>query len=98
MGAAGVGVAQAALDLALHRLRTRKAFGGPLSKMQYWQFKMAERAAEPEAAMAKAYGARVAVDTVRDTLQIHGGFGFARQIGETGSRFDSRNSTATRRY
>ncbi|MEU0494516.1 acyl-CoA dehydrogenase family protein [Mycobacterium sp. NPDC006124] len=107
IGAAGVGVAQAALDLAVHRLRTRKAFGGPLGKMQHWQFKMAERAteiecarmlyqkaatrldegdrsAEPEAAMAKAYGTRVAVDVVRDAMQIHGGFGFARQIGETG--------------
>jgi len=107
IGAAGVGVAQAAVDLAVHRLRTRHLFGGPLGKMQYWQFKMAERAteiecarslyqkaamrldlgdrdAEPEAAMAKAYGTRVAVDTVRDALQIHGGFGFAREVGETG--------------
>nr|WP_234809269.1 acyl-CoA dehydrogenase family protein [Mycobacteroides saopaulense] len=107
IGAAGVGVAQAALDLAVHRLRTRNLFGGPLGRMQYWQFKMAERAteiecarslyqkaaarldrgeasAEPEAAMAKAYGTRVAVDTVRDALQIHGGYGFARRVAETG--------------
>jgi alkylation response protein AidB-like acyl-CoA dehydrogenase len=75
--------------------------------MQYWQFKMAERAtevecarmlyqkaatrldrgdrsAEPEAAMAKAYGTRVAVDTVRDAMQIYGGYGFAREVSETG--------------
>lgn len=107
IGAAGVGVAQAAVDLAVHRLRTRRLFGGPLGKMQYWQFKMAERAteiecarllyqkaatrldrgdrtAEPEAAMAKAFGTRIAVDTVRDALQIHGGYGFARQVAETG--------------
>ncbi|MCX6469188.1 MAG: acyl-CoA dehydrogenase family protein [Corynebacteriales bacterium] len=107
IGAAGVGVAQAALDLAVHRLRTRQVFGGPLGRMQHWQFTLAQRAteiecarslyqkaamrldlgdraAEPEAAMAKAYGTRVAVDTVRDSLQIHGGFGFARQIAETG--------------
>lgn len=107
IGAAGVGVAQAALDLAVDRLRTRHAFGGPLGKLQYWQFKIAEHAtniecarmlyqkaamrldteggtAEPEAAMAKAYGTRVAVDVVRDSLQIHGGFGFARKISETG--------------
>ncbi len=107
IAAAGVGVAQAALDLAVERLRTRHAFGGPLGKLQYWQFKMAERAteiecsrtlyqkaatrldaeggsAEPEAAMAKAYATRVAVDTVRDSLQIHGGYGFARQVSETG--------------
>ncbi|WP_405166494.1 acyl-CoA/acyl-ACP dehydrogenase [Nocardia sp. NBC_01499] len=107
IGAAGVGVAQAAVDLAVHRLRTRQLFGGPLGKMQYWQFKMAERAteiecartlyqkaatrldqgdrnAEPEAAMAKAYGTRIAVDTVRDAMQIYGAFGFARQVSETG--------------
>lgn len=107
IGAAGVGVAQAALDLAVERLRTRKAFGGPLGKMQYWQFKIAEHAtniecarmlyqkaamrldteggnAEPEAAMAKAVGTRVAVDVVRDSLQIHGGYGFARKVSETG--------------
>ncbi|MBV6756159.1 acyl-CoA/acyl-ACP dehydrogenase [Rhodococcus opacus] len=107
IGAAGVGVAQAALDLAVHRLRTRQLFGGPLGKMQYWQFKMAERAteiecartlyqkaalrldrgdrtAEPEAAMAKAFGTRIAVDTVRDSMQIHGGYGFAREVAETG--------------
>ncbi|PPJ25790.1 acyl-CoA dehydrogenase [Nocardia nova] len=107
IGAAGVGVAQAALDLAVDRLRTRNLFGGPLGKMQYWQFKMAERAteiemarslyqkaairldhgdrsAEPEAAMAKAFGTRIAVDTVRDSIQIHGGYGFAREVAETG--------------
>lgn len=106
IGAAGVGVAQASLDLAVHRMRTRHAFGGPLGRLQHWQFKMAERATEieaarslyqkaallidrgespePEAAMAKAYGTRVAVDVVRDALQIHGALGFARQVGETG--------------
>ena len=107
IGAAGVGVAQAALDLAVHRLRTRQLFGGPLGRMQYWQFKMAERAteiecarmlyqkaatridrgdrnAEPEAAMAKAFGTRMAVDTIRDSLQIHGAYGFARSVAETG--------------
>ncbi|WP_337251496.1 acyl-CoA dehydrogenase family protein [Mycobacteroides chelonae] len=50
IGAVGVGVAQAALDLAVHRLRTRHLFGGPLGKMRYWQFKMAERATEIECA------------------------------------------------
>jgi alkylation response protein AidB-like acyl-CoA dehydrogenase len=107
IGAAGVGVAQAAIDLAVHRLRTRQVFGRPLGAMQHWQFKMAERAtelecarslyqkaamlldsgdatAEPEAAMAKAYGTRLANDVVRDAIQIHGAVGFARQVGETG--------------
>ncbi len=107
IGAAGVGVAQAALDLAVERLRTRQVFGGPLGRMQHWQFKLAERAtelecarslyqkaallldsgdrtAEPEAAMAKAYSTRLANDLVRDSIQIHGAVGFARQVGETG--------------
>lgn len=107
IGAAGVGVAQAALDLAVERLRTRQIFGGPLGAMQHWQFTMAQRAteiecarmlyqkaatlldrgdrsAEPEAAMAKAYGTRLANDLVREAIQIHGALGFARQVGETG--------------
>ena len=107
IGAAGVGVAQAALDLAVERLRTRHVFGGPLGAMQHWQFTMAQRAteiecartlyqkaatlldrgdrnAEPEAAMAKAYGTRLANDLVREAIQIHGALGFARQVAETG--------------
>lgn len=107
IGAAGVGVAQAALDLAVQRLRTRQVFGGPLGAMQHWQFTMAQRAteiecartlyqkaatlldrgdrsAEPEAAMAKAYGTRLANDLVREAIQIHGALGFARQVSESG--------------
>lgn len=107
IGAAGVGVAQAALDLAVERLRTRQVFGGPLGAMQHWQFVMAQRAteiecarslyqkaailldrgdasAEPEAAMAKAYGTKLANDIVREAIQIHGALGFARQVGESG--------------
>ena len=37
-----------------------------------------------EAAMAKAYGTRLANDLVREAIQIHGALGFARQVGETG--------------
>jgi alkylation response protein AidB-like acyl-CoA dehydrogenase len=107
IGAAGVGVAQAALDLAVERLRTRHVFGAPLGAMQHWQFTMAQRAteiecartlyqkaatlldrgdrnAEPEAAMAKAYGTRLANDLVREAIQIHGALGFARQVTESG--------------
>jgi alkylation response protein AidB-like acyl-CoA dehydrogenase len=106
IGAAGVGVAQAALDLAVERLRTRHVFGGPLGAMQHWQYVMARHAtdvecarslyqkaallldrgqsAEPEAAMAKAYGTRVANDLVRDAIQVHGALGYARQVGATG--------------
>lgn len=106
IGAAGVGVAQAALDLAVDRLKTRHVFGKPLGAMQHWQYKLAEHAtqieaarslyqkaamlidrgesADPEAAMAKAFGTRVANDLTRDAIQIHGAVGFAREVGETG--------------
>jgi alkylation response protein AidB-like acyl-CoA dehydrogenase len=106
IGAAGVGVAQAALDLAVERLRTRHVFGAPLGALQHWQFTMARHATdiecarslyqkaallldrgksgEPEAAMAKAYGSKVANDVVRDAIQVHGALGFARQVGATG--------------
>lgn len=36
--------------------------------------------AEPEAAMAKVTGSRVAVDVTRDAIQVHGGYGFVRQL------------------
>jgi len=107
IGAAGVGVAQAALDLAVDRLRKRHVFGAPLGAMQHWQFTMAQRAteiecarslyqkaatlldtgdrsAEPEAAMAKAYGTKLANDVVREAIQIHGAVGFARRVSESG--------------
>jgi alkylation response protein AidB-like acyl-CoA dehydrogenase len=106
IGAVGVGVAQAALDLAVQRLRTREVFGRPLGAMQHWQFQMARRATEVEcarslyqkaamlidkgenadtqAAMAKAFGTALAVDLVRDAVQVHGALGFAREVGETG--------------
>lgn len=107
IGAAGVGGAQAALDLAVHRLRTRHVFGSPLGGMQHWQFQMAQRAteiecarslyqkaallldrgdrsAEPEAAMAKAYGTRLANDLVREAIQIYGAVGFTRRVAESG--------------
>ncbi|CAL9592620.1 acyl-CoA dehydrogenase family protein [Streptomyces sp. enrichment culture] len=36
---------------------------------------------EPEAAMAKQYGSRLAVDMARDAVQAFGGLGFARELG-----------------
>jgi alkylation response protein AidB-like acyl-CoA dehydrogenase len=110
IAAAGVGVAQAALDLSVARLRSRHLFGKPLGAMQHWQYRLAERATElecartlyqkaalrvdggerapePEAAMAKAFATRLAADLARDAIQIHGGYGFAREIAETGETF-----------
>lgn len=41
-------------------------------------------ASEPEAAMAKVTGSRVAVDIARDAIQVHGGYGFVRQLSADG--------------
>lgn len=110
IAAAGVGVAQAALDLAVDRLRSRKVFGKPLGAMQHWQYRLAERAtelecarslyqkaalridageslAEPEASMAKVFATRLAADLARDAIQVYGGYGFARQVAETGETY-----------
>jgi len=110
IAAAGVGVAQAAMDLAVDRMRTRHVFGKPLGAMQHWQYRLAERAtelecarmlyqkaamridngervAEPEASMAKAFATRLAGDLARDAVQAYGGYGFARQVSETGETY-----------
>lgn len=104
IGAAGVGMAQAAFDQAAAWLATRHAFGGPLAAKQHWQFLMANRALElesarslyikaalrldngtpfpePEAAMAKIAGTKLAVDIARDAVQALGGIGFSRELG-----------------
>lgn len=39
---------------------------------------------EPEGAMAKVIGSRVAVDVARDAIQVHGGYGFVRQLHADG--------------
>ena len=44
IGAAGIGLAQAALDIAVEHLSTRRAFGKRLGEFQHWQFRMAEHA------------------------------------------------------
>jgi alkylation response protein AidB-like acyl-CoA dehydrogenase len=48
IAASGVGLAQAAFDLAVDHLSRRVAFGRPLAANQYWQFRLAERATELE--------------------------------------------------
>jgi butyryl-CoA dehydrogenase len=50
IGAAGVGMAQAAFDRTAAHLLTRSAFGGSLATKQHWQFLMADRATELETA------------------------------------------------
>jgi alkylation response protein AidB-like acyl-CoA dehydrogenase len=40
---------------------------------------------EPEAAMAKVTGSRAAVDVARDAIQVHGGYGFVRELTADGT-------------
>lgn len=62
IGAAGVGMAQAAFDHTAAHLSTRHAFGGPLAGMQHWQFLMADRATELEVARSLYLKAALSLD------------------------------------
>ncbi len=48
IAAAGVGMAQAAFDIAVEHMRRRQVFGKKLAELQHWQFRLAERATEIE--------------------------------------------------
>lgn len=50
IGAAGVGMAQAAFDHTVAQLTSRHAFGGSLASKQHWQFLMADYATRIETA------------------------------------------------
>lgn len=50
IGAAGVGMAQAAFDRTVDHLKSRSAFGGTLASKQHWQFLMADYATDLEVA------------------------------------------------
>jgi alkylation response protein AidB-like acyl-CoA dehydrogenase len=50
IGAAGVGMAQRAFDLMVDQLQNRQAFGRSLGAFQHWQFRIADYAADLEAA------------------------------------------------
>ncbi|MDO4393659.1 MAG: acyl-CoA dehydrogenase [Bacillota bacterium] len=55
IAAQSLGIAEAAFDEALNYLKTRKQFGGPLSRQQALQFGMAELKTEIEATRALIY-------------------------------------------
>lgn len=63
IGAAGVGMAQAAFDMTAEHLKNRSAFGGPLGGKQHWQFLMADRATEIEAARSLYLKAALRLDS-----------------------------------
>lgn len=62
IAAAGVGMAQAAFDHMTDRLCTREAFGEKLGRFQHWQFLMADRAIELEAARSLYIKAALRMD------------------------------------
>lgn len=100
VGAMGVGCATAAMEAAGRYANQRQAFGGPLSKLEAIQFKVADMVMgieaarllvyhaawlrdagqrySKEAAMAKVFGAEVAMATCKDAIQIFGGYGYTR--------------------
>ncbi|AKE89208.1 acyl-CoA dehydrogenase family protein [Rhodococcus aetherivorans] len=62
IGAAGVGMAQAAFDRTVAHLKSRHAFGGSLASKQHWQFVMADYAADLEAARSLYLKAALRLD------------------------------------
>ena len=50
IGAAGVGMAQAAFDIMVRQLSSRKAFNRHLGSFQHWQFRLADHATDLESA------------------------------------------------
>jgi acyl-CoA dehydrogenase len=62
VGATAVGLAQRALDEALHYSKSRKQFGRPIAEFQGTEFKLAEMATELEAAKLLVYQAAWAHD------------------------------------
>jgi acyl-CoA dehydrogenase len=62
VGAFAVGMAQAALDVAVEHASTRQAFGGPLKELQSVSHTLAEMATRIEAARLLVYRAATAYD------------------------------------
>ena len=62
MAAQAVGIAQRALDEAVHYARVRKQFGHPISSFQGLQFMLADMAIQVEAARALIYAAARSID------------------------------------
>mgnify|MGYP000672150418 CR=1 FL=1 len=62
VGAAALGIGQAAFDLALNYAKKRVQFGRPIAKFQAIQFKLAEMATELDAARGLVYRAAILKD------------------------------------
>ena len=62
VGVSGVAMAQAALDECVHFMQRREMFGARLSDLQYWQFRLAERATQIAIARDMCYKAALRYD------------------------------------
>jgi acyl-CoA dehydrogenase len=68
VGAAAVGIGQAAFDAALSYAKKRVQFGNPIAKFQAIQLKLAEMATELDAARALVYRAAILKDKGGDNV------------------------------
>jgi alkylation response protein AidB-like acyl-CoA dehydrogenase len=83
IGAQMIGVAQGALDAALHYVKERKQFGKPIASFQAVQFQLAQAATELEAARLMVYNAARLKDAGRPfTREAAMAKLFASQVAE----------------
>jgi len=71
VGAAAVGIGQAAFDAALSYAKKRAQFGSPIAKFQAIQFKLAEMATELDAARGLVYRAAILKDRGEANISRH---------------------------
>jgi len=71
VGAAAVGIGQAAFDAALSYAKKRTQFGSPIAKFQAIQFKLAEMATELDAARGLVYRAAILKDKGEANVSRH---------------------------
>jgi len=71
VGAAAVGIGQAAFDAALSYAKKRSQFGSPIAKFQAIQFKLAEMATELDAARGLVYRAAILKDKGEANVSRH---------------------------
>ncbi len=62
VGVSGVAMAQAAFDECVHYMQRREMFGARVSDLQYWQFRLAERATQIGMARDLCYKAALRYD------------------------------------
>ena len=71
LGAAAVGIGQAAFDAALSYAKKRVQFDSPIAKFQAIQFKLAEMATELDAARGLVYRAAILKDKGEANVSRH---------------------------